>query len=73
MRQGHLSQLDIQCLVLQHPGQNFKTYEDEIQYLISHEQRNNFIKNLALDLKGNTLVLFQRVERLWSNTLRKDK
>ena len=62
MRQGHLSQLDIQCLVLQHPGQNFKTYEDEIQYLISHEQRNNFIKNLALDLKGNTLVLFQRVE-----------
>jgi superfamily II DNA or RNA helicase len=62
MRQGHLSQLDIQCLVLQHSGQNFKTYEDEIQYLISHEQRNNFIKNLALDLKGNTLVLFQRVE-----------
>ena len=62
MRQGHLSQLDIQCLVLQHPGQNFKTYEDEIQYLISHEQRNNFVKNLALDLKGNTLVLFQRVE-----------
>jgi superfamily II DNA or RNA helicase len=37
-------------------------YEDEIQYLIGHEQRNNFIKNLALDLKGNTLVLFQRVE-----------
>ena len=62
MRQGHLSQLDIQCLVLKHPEQKFDTYEDEIQYLISHEQRNNFIKNLALDLKGNTLVLFQRVE-----------
>ena len=26
------------------------------------KQRNNFIKNLTLDLKGNTLVLFQRVE-----------
>jgi superfamily II DNA or RNA helicase len=62
MRQGHLSQLDIQCLVLKHQGKNFETYEDEIQYLISHDQRNNFIKNLALDLKGNTLVLFQRVE-----------
>ena len=62
MKQGHLSQLDIQCLVLKHPQQKFETYEDEIQYLISHEQRNNFIKNLALDLKGNTLILFSRVE-----------
>ena len=58
MRQGHLSQLDIQCLVLKHPPQTFDTYEDEIQYLISHEQRNKFIQNLALDLKGNTLILF---------------
>jgi superfamily II DNA or RNA helicase len=62
MRQGHLSQLDIQCLVLKHPPKTFDVYEDEIQYLIGHEQRNNFIKNLALDLKGNSLVLFQRVE-----------
>ena len=62
MRQGHLSQLDIQCLVLKHAPQTFETYNDEIEYLISHEQRNRFIKNLALDLKGNTLVLFARVE-----------
>jgi len=62
MRQGHLSQLDIQCLVLKHKPQTFETYNDEIEYLISHEQRNRFIKNLALDLKGNTLVLFARVE-----------
>lgn len=62
MEQGHLSQLDIQCLVLKHPPQKFETYEDEIQYLISHEQRNKFITNLSLDLKGNTLVLFSRVE-----------
>ena len=40
----------------------FDTYEEEIQYLISHEKRNNFIKNLALDLKGNTLILYSRVE-----------
>ncbi len=62
MKQGHLSQLDIQCLVLKHPPQKFETYEDEIQYLISHEQRNKFITNLTLDLKGNTLVLYSRVE-----------
>ena len=62
MRQGHLSQLDIQCLVLKHNPQKFETYEDEIQYLIAHEQRNKFITNLSLDLKGNTLVLFSRVE-----------
>jgi hypothetical protein len=57
-----MSQLDIQCLVLKHPPQKFETYQDEIEYLITHEQRNSFIKNLALDLKGNTLILFARVE-----------
>jgi len=59
---GHLARLDIQCLVLKHSPQKFETYPDEIEYLISHEQRNNFIKNLALDLKGNSLVLYSRVE-----------
>ena len=62
MRQGYLARLNIQCLVLKHSPQKFETYQDEIQYLIEHEQRNNFIKNLTLDLKGNTLVLFSRVE-----------
>ena len=62
MKQGHLAQLDIQCLVLKHPPQKFETYPAEIEYLISHEQRNNFLKNLALDLKGNTLILYSRVE-----------
>ena len=33
-----------------------------MQYIITHERRNNFIKNLALDLKGNTLILYARVE-----------
>ena len=60
--QGYLSQLDIQCLVLKYKPQKFETYEDEIQFLISHPKRNNFIKNLVLDLKGNTLILYSRVE-----------
>ena len=62
MKQGHLSQLEIQCLVLKHPPQKYDTNQDEIQYLIEHEQRTKFITNLTLDLKGNTLVLFSRVE-----------
>ncbi len=62
MKEGYLSQLDIQCLILKHPSQKFETYQDEILYLIEHEQRNKFITNLTLDLKGNTLVLFSRVE-----------
>jgi superfamily II DNA or RNA helicase len=60
--EGHLSTLDIQCLVLKYKPQKFDTYEDEIQFLIGHEKRNKFITNLALDLKGNTLILFSRVE-----------
>ena len=60
--EGHLANLDIQCLVLKYKPKKFDTYEDEIQFLISHERRNNFIKNLAIDLNGNSLILFSRVE-----------
>ena len=49
-------------MVLKHNPQKFDKNEDEIQFLITNEQRNNFIKNLALDIKGNTLILFSRVE-----------
>ncbi len=62
MEKGHVSKLDIRCLVLKHTPQIFESYEDEVQFIISHEKRNNFIKNLSLDLKGNTLILFSRVE-----------
>ena len=62
IEKGHLSKLDIKVLLLKHNPQKFDEYEDEIQYLITHEKRNKFIKNLTLDLKGNSLVLFNRVE-----------
>ena len=76
MRQGHLSQLDIQCIVLKHPEKKFETYQDEIEYLITHQQRNTFIKNLTLDLKGNSLVLYSRVEahgQVLHDLINKDK
>jgi len=62
MKKGHVAKLDINVLLLKHPPNKFETFEDEIQYIINHQKRNNFIKNLALDLKGNTLILFSRVE-----------
>jgi superfamily II DNA or RNA helicase len=62
MEKGHIADLDIKILLLKHLPHKFETFEDEVQYLINHQKRNNFIKNLALDLKGNTLVLFTRVE-----------
>ena len=61
IKKGYLSKLDIKVLLLKHEPQKFEVYEDEVQYLISHNKRNKFIKNLTLDLKGNTLVLFSRV------------
>ena len=62
MKKGHLAKLDINVLLLKHPPNKFETFEDEIQYIINHDRRNKFIRNLALDLKGNTLMLFARVE-----------
>ena len=62
MKKGHLAKLDINVLLLKHPPNKFETFEDEVKYIIGHDRRNNFIKNLALDLKGNTLILFARVE-----------
>jgi superfamily II DNA or RNA helicase len=38
-------------------------YKDEIQFLISNEARNRFIKNLAVSLGKNTLVLYQMVAK----------
>jgi superfamily II DNA or RNA helicase len=38
-------------------------YSTEIDYIVQNKARNEFIKNLALSLEGNTLILFQFVEK----------
>ena len=58
---GYLAKLNIKVLLLKHDPITFDTYQDEIEYLIGHEKRNKFIKNLSWDLKGNTLILYSRV------------
>ena len=65
---GKVSDFQIKCLVLKHNDEVCKelkggTYPDEIQYLISNESRNKFIKNLAISLGTNTLILYQMVDK----------
>ena len=62
METGYVSKLDINCIVLKHPPKKFEVFEDEVQFIITHNKRNNFIKNLVSKLDGNTLVLFSRIE-----------
>ena len=39
------------------------TYQQEIEYIIGHPQRNKVIKTLAKTLKGNSLFLFDRKDK----------
>ena len=63
IKEGHLSEFEIKVLILKHDSNNFDNYQDEMDYLVEHEGRNKFIRNLVCDLSGNTLVLFNYVER----------
>jgi len=68
MDSGRISLLNITCIVLKYndeirKAQKKATYQDEMDWIVSCEPRNRFIRNLALKSKGNTLVLFQFVEK----------
>ena len=63
-----LAKLKIKCLVLQYPDADCKfmkdqNYQDEVDLIIRDERRNEFIVDLTTHLKGNTLLLFQFVEK----------
>ena len=63
-----LSALEIECILLTYPDSDCKlikdfTYQDEIDWLVRDPRRNEMIVNLATSVKGNTLVLFQFVEK----------
>ena len=72
MDRKQLSNLVVRCLILKHTEENSKIvaqgkYQDEVDYLVSSKSRQNFIRNLALKLEGNTLCLFQLVEKHGQN------
>ena len=63
-----VAQLNIDCVVLRHTEEESQrvkhyTYAEEINYLVSHLKRNKFIENLCSSINGNTLLLFQLVEK----------
>lgn len=68
MEKNRLSDFEIKCLILKHDDEicerlSKSTYQEEIEYLILNRQRNKFIKNLSISLKGNTLILYQYVDK----------
>ena len=63
-----LAKLKIKRITLKYEEQvrkNFgkRTYQDEIAFIVENDYRNKFIRNLALDLTGNTLILYNYVEK----------
>ena len=59
-----LANLKIKCIILKHSNVTERmTYAEELQYLVGNEKRNKFISDLLLHLNGNTLCLFQLVEK----------
>ena len=68
MDKGALAKLDINVLLMKYNDElckamNGQKYNDEVDFIVKYEPRNRFISNLALDQKGNTLILFQFVEK----------
>jgi len=68
MEQGHVAELKIKNLILQYKPEIRKQckdydYQTEIDFLVRYEPRNRFITNLASSLKGNSLVLYQFVDK----------
>ena len=63
MDEGTIANLNIDCVILRHTKQKKMTYQEEMDYIVSNKARNLFLVNLVRSLKGNTLVLFQFVEK----------
>lgn len=68
MDRKQLAELSIKCLILKYPEAVNKacssfSYHQELEFLFQYEERNKFIRDLALNLKGNTLILFTYVDK----------
>jgi superfamily II DNA or RNA helicase len=63
-----LSDFKIQCIVLKYKESQCKEvrklkYHEELDWIISNKRRNIIISNLAQSLNGNTLILYNYVEK----------
>tara|TARA_R110000824_G_scaffold15830_3_gene66359 strand:- start:68 stop:1027 length:960 start_codon:yes stop_codon:yes gene_type:complete len=67
MKRKLLSNLQIDCLMLQYKDKEIAEikrarYIDELKWIVTHKERNEFIANLCKKIKGNTLLLFNFVD-----------
>lgn len=68
IKNKQLADFKIKCLILKYPEEVCKQsrswdYQKEIEYIVSSRYRNEFIRNLTISLEGNSLVLFNLVEK----------
>lgn len=68
IEENKLSDLRIEALILKYPEEVLKSckgmdYQKEMDFIVSYDKRNVFIARLVNQLKGNSLVLFQYVEK----------
>jgi superfamily II DNA or RNA helicase len=67
MKRKRIANLSIKCVLLKYPEEERKKmrrlpYQDEVNFLVHHPKRTNFISQLALSQPLNTLVLFRFIE-----------
>ena len=63
-----LADLEIKCIVLKYPDEDRRIvrefdYGGELEYIVTKAERNTFLCNLVGHCNGNTLCLFQFVEK----------
>lgn len=68
IKDNTLAEFNIKAITLEYPDSlrkmnNSKSYQEEIDWIVRNESRNKFIRNLAWSLQGNTLILFQFVDK----------
>ena len=68
MDKKELADLKIICMIIGYSDEQRKlvskmTYQEEMDFLVSNPERNDILAKLAASQKGNTLVLYQYVEK----------
>jgi superfamily II DNA or RNA helicase len=69
IEKGHISNVDINCIVLKYQDKEEQKliknadYHGELEYICGHEKRNQLLTKMAIESKGNTLVLFTYVDK----------
>lgn len=69
MSRGVVADLAIKCIILQYPDDMRKhfaknsDYPQELDYIVTNSARNKFIRDLSTRLSGNTLVIYNYVDK----------